>query len=143
MKEMKADIDHKYGSIEKIVEAFEQHISSMETKLKENVKEEEEGTKKVSKEESKASFQMLEEEFKKKTVLLDETQQTHNNLEQYTGKNRVRLFGVKEAEDEMSTPERLAIDIFKEKLRVEIEIANRDGKFRPEGKHAERRRERS
>jgi len=31
MKEMKADIDHKYGSIEKKVEAFEQQISSMET----------------------------------------------------------------------------------------------------------------
>jgi len=34
--------------------------------LKENVKEEEEGTKKVIKEEINASFQMLEEEFKRR-----------------------------------------------------------------------------
>jgi len=55
----------------------------------------------------------------------------------------VRLFGVKEAEDEMSTPERLAIDIFKEKLKVEIQIAYRNGKFAPEEKHAERMGDRS
>ena len=87
------------------------------------------------------SFQMLEEGLNGKMALLDKTLEAHNNLEQYTRKNSVRLFGVKELEDGATpkTAESQAVDIIKEHLQIElnedeVEIAHRVGKYKPEGK---------
>ena len=71
--------------------------------------------------------------------LLDKTSEAHNNLEKYTRKNSVRLFGVKEPDDVQTTPESQAIHVISEHLQIEInesevEIAHRAGKYRPEGK---------
>lgn len=62
------------------------------------------------------------------------TQKAPNELEQYIRKNSVRLFGFKEDDIETS-PEHMAIDLFREKLQVdvaehEIEIVHRAGRFR-------------
>ena len=86
-----------------------------------------------------ASFLFLEAELNTKIAALDKIKNDHNNLEQYTRKNSIRLFGVKEIEDKETTPERIAVKIFEEKLHVsvevnEIEIAHQAGKYSPEGK---------
>ena len=78
------------------VEALEKQISTVEVKLTEKLKQETEKTKKSIEEELNTSFQMS---------LLDKTSEAHNNLEQYTRKNSVRLFGVKETDDVQTTPE--------------------------------------
>ena len=84
------------------------------------------------------NFQFLENDLRSKMEVFHKSQQAHNNLEQYTRKNSIRLFGFKE-NDEETSPQHLAIDLFKEKLQVdvreeEIEIIRRAGKYRPEGK---------
>ena len=97
--------------------------------------------KKSIEEDLNTSFQMLEEGINEKMALFDKTIEAHNNLEQYTCKNSVRLFGVKELEDG-ATPESAesqAVNIIKEHLQIEIkedevEIAHRVGKYKSEGK---------
>lgn len=139
IKEMRVDMDKKYSAIESKVEALEKQMSTVEEKLTKKIIQETEKAKKSIEEDVNASFQFLEAELATKIASLDKIKNDHNNLEQYTRKNSVRLFGVKEIEDEETTPERNAVKIFEDNLRVslednEIEIAHRAGKYSPEGK---------
>ena len=115
VKQLKSDIDTKFNTIAAKVVALEKQISTVEVKLKQKT----EKAKKSIEEELNTSFQMLEEGLKQKMSSLDKTNEAHNNLEQYTHKNSVRAFGVKESDDE-ATPESQAIYLIKEHLRIEI-----------------------
>ena len=120
VKQLKSNIDTKYNTIAAKVEALEKQISTFEVKLTEKLKQETEKTKKSIEEDLNTSFQMLEEDLKQKMSLLDKTSEGHNNLEQYTRKNSVRLFGVKEPDDVQTTPESQAIHVISEHLQIEI-----------------------
>ena len=66
-----------------------------------------------------------------------EKSQDINTLEQYTHKNRLRLFGIRELGGDDS-PEQQAIQVIKENLHIDlkeddIEIAEWAGKFWQEG----------
>ena len=67
------------------------------------------------------------------------TQKAPNDLENYTHKNKLRRFGFKE-DDAETVPDYLAIDLFWEKVQVdvtekEIGIVHRAGRYRSEGHH--------
>ena len=138
VKQMKSDLNTKYSAIAEKVEALEKQLSAVEEKLTEKLKREAEKMKKSIEEDLNISFQMLEDGLNGKMALLDKTMEAHNNLEQYTRKNSVRLFGVKELDDG-ATSETAESRAIKEHLQIElnedeIEIAHRVGKYKPEGK---------
>ena len=121
---MKLDLNTKYSAIAEKVEALEKQLSSAEDKLTEKLKKEAEKMKKSIEEDVNTSFQMLEEGLNGKMALLGKTLEVHNNLEQYTRKNSVRLFGVKEYEDGATpeTAESQAVDIIKEHLQIGLQL---------------------
>ena len=64
-------------------------------------------------------FQFMEANLRSEMTTVNTLRhlKAHNSLEQYTRKNSVRLFGVKESDDE--NPEKLAIQVFYKQLHLE------------------------
>ena len=64
-------------------------------------------------------FQFMEANLRSKMTTVNTLRhlKAHNSLEQCTRKNSVRLFGVKENDDE--NPEKLAIQVFYKQLHLE------------------------
>ena len=79
-----------------------------------------------------SNFVFLEDFIKGTIAANEQTQENLNILEQYTHKNSVHFFGIKEANQE--SPEQEAIKVFKESLRIKIQnkikITHWAGKFR-------------
>ena len=140
---LKVDIQDKHEILEERMLSLKKCLTDKFSKLaydvKKQVKDEIQKEKEKMEEDINTNFQFLENDLRSKMEVFHKSQQAHNNLEQYTRKNSIRLFGFKE-NDEETSPEHLAIDFFKEKLQVdvredEIEIIHRAGKYRPEGRH--------
>ena len=127
-------LEEKMSSLE---EQIREKISNLMEKMKQQVQEEVKKAKEQIEQDINANFQFLEDDMRSKMATIDKTNQHLNSLEQYTRKNSIRLFGIKESDED--NVERQAIQIIKDNLRIEIketdiEIAHRAGKFRPEGR---------
>lgn len=110
----------------------------MMVEMKARVQEEVRKEKEKLEEHVNSNFAFLEDSINTKITATEKTQEDLNTLEQYTRKNSVRLFGIKEGDQMQESPEQEAIKVFKESLHIEveeneIEIAHRAGKFRQEG----------
>ena len=136
------DLQNQRKSMEENFACLEQRITvkfpEMMEDMKRQVKEEVQKEKEKLEENMHSNFAFLEDDLKSKMAVIDKTQLDLNDLEQYTRKNSVRLFGIKESDDEESV-EKKAIEVFKESLNLDvgenrIEIAHRAGKFRQDGK---------
>ena len=66
-----------------------------------------------------ASFQILEDDLRSKFTTMDKTQHDLNSLEQYTRKNSIRLFGIKETDDRTNIEEQ-ALKIIKDHLEIDV-----------------------
>ena len=136
---LKADIQDKHNKLEERMIALESRLDKKVEKLEKEVNEKVERKMEKKKEEIEgdinASFQFLEQDLQARMA---NTQQELNRLEQCTRKNSVRLFGIGEQAEETSV-ETLAVQVLKDKLKIDveendIEIAHRAGKYRPEGR---------
>ena len=66
-----------------------------------------------------ASFQILEDDLRSKFTTMDKTQHDLNTLEQYTQKNSIRLFRIKETDDTTNIEEQ-ALKIIKDHLEIDL-----------------------
>lgn len=93
------DLQSQRESLEENFTSLEQRItmkfSEMMEDMKKQVREQVQKEKEKLEENIHANFSFLEDDLKSKMAVIDKTQYDLNDLEQYTRKNSVRLFGSK------------------------------------------------
>ena len=135
MRDNRRIIERMSSLEERISEKFNHLVEDVKSQVKEELNKDKEHMEA----EINASFQILEDDLRSKFTTMDKTQHDLNSLEQYTRKNSIRLFGIKETDDTTNIEEQ-ALKIIKDHLEIDlrsddVEIAHRAGKFRPEGRH--------